>query len=77
MSTLLSKGSMGGMMLMKMAPSGTPLFDIEAPGVGQHGGCTACTAPSRMVYPVLAKSGLGDRAYAEQYLRSYSNTSTR
>lgn len=68
---------MGGMMLMKMAPVGTPLFDVEAPGVGQHGGCTTCVAPSRMVYPVLAASGKGQAAYAEQYLRTYSNTSTR
>ena len=76
MATLLSKGLLGGTMLMKIAPAGTPLFDIEAPAVGLHGGCTACTEPSRMVYPTLAASGKGQQAYAQQYMNSYFNTTT-
>lgn len=72
---LKSRGSTGGAMLLKVGPVGTPRFDTEAPGVGQHGGCATCVQPSGMVYPVLQAAGTG-RALVGAHYSGFAETAT-
>lgn len=73
MPVLNSRGSTGGMMGLKHAPVGTPLFDAEAPGVGYIGSCQTCR--ERGGPPVLQASGVGQETVMA-LLRGYTDTSS-
>lgn len=67
-------------MQLKHAPVGTPLFDAEAPGVGQPGSCCAAVVKYGPLAlgpaPQLEASGEG-RAAVAMHLNSLPDTSTQ
>jgi poly(3-hydroxybutyrate) depolymerase len=74
MPTMMSRGSTGGALLLKMAPVGTPLFDAEAPGVGLHGDCVTCRQANPP--PQIPPTGVGAKLVEQHLLNQYPNTRT-
>jgi len=75
MSVLNSRNATGA-LLLKAAPVGTPLFDVDAPGVGLHGMCSACHVTAAEFNRPTNLSGAGVAA-VQQLLSGYHNTSTQ
>jgi hypothetical protein len=71
---MLASRNQTGALLMKIAPVGTPFFDVDAPAVGMLGKCTTCHITAAELAHPLNLSGEG--AAAQSMLRGYHNTST-